>query len=107
MACLHIQHLTNDINLYINSVGDDLPSMQTKSGQKTCQKWPEKWPEKWAVNVGKIIEAINTNNKVTIAELEIMLGVGHTTVKKLLHEMQKEHFIRRIGPDKGGHWEVV
>ncbi len=107
MAQLHIQHLANDIELYIKSVEDDSPSMQTKSGQKTCQKWPEKWPEKWAVNVGKIIEAISTNNKVTIAELEIMLGVGHTTVKKLLHEMQKEHFIRRIGPDKGGHWEVV
>ena len=53
------------------------------------------------------MKAIVSSNTVTIAELETTTGLGHTTVKKILREMQKEQFIRRVGPDKGGHWEIV
>ena len=73
-----------------------------ESGQET-EKWPEKWPEK----VRQIIDTIEKDNTVTIARLEVLLGVGHTTIKKILREMQNENFIRRVGPDKGGHWEVI
>jgi len=39
--------------------------------------------------------------------LEEELNLGHTTLKKILREMQNENIIRRVGPDKGGHWEVI
>ena len=67
------------------------------------QKWPEKWPEKCQL----VLDAIRAKANVTIAELEKILNVGHTTVKKMLTEMQKEGFIIRVGADKGGYWEVV
>ncbi|MBQ3923436.1 MAG: putative DNA binding domain-containing protein [Spirochaetales bacterium] len=73
-----------------------------KSGQK-YEKWPEKWPER----IQQILIAIEKNKFVTIANLEQELGIGHTTIKKMLNEMQKENFIRRVGADKGGHWEIV
>ena len=73
-----------------------------KSGLKTI-KWPEKWPEKCQL----ILDSINEDENITISKLENMLNVGHTTVKKMLAEMQQEGFIRRIGADKGGHWEIV
>lgn len=63
----------------------------------------EKWPEK----ANLILEAITKDNTVTIAKLEELLDLGHTTIKKLLREMQNEKIISRIGPDKGGHWEIV
>ena len=44
---------------------------------------------------------------VTILELEKHLNLGHTTIKKMLRELQKEGFLRRVGADKGGHWEIV
>ena len=69
--------------------------------------WPEKWPEKWPENAKKIIQAMANDQFVTITELENLLAVGHTTVKKMLQEMQKEGYIRRIGPDKGGYWQIV
>lgn len=53
------------------------------------------------------IQAIEDNNMVTIAHLESTLGVGHTTIKNILREMQNEQYVRRVGPDKGGHWEVL
>ena len=42
-----------------------------------------------------------------IAKLEEILEIGHTTVKKILSKMQAEGYIRRVGADKGGHWEIV
>ena len=72
-----------------------------KNDQKST-KWPEKWPEK----VCQIIDALEKDQTITIAKLEALLGLGHTTLKKILREMQNENLIRRVGPDKGGHWEV-
>ena len=44
---------------------------------------------------------------ITIEKLEVHLNLGHTIIKKMLSELQKENLIRRVGPDKGGHWEVI
>ena len=75
--------------------------------KEMARKWPEKWPEKWPGIAISIMKAIVSSNTVTIAELETITGYGHTTVKKILREMQREQIIRRVGPDKGGHWEIV
>lgn len=54
-----------------------------------------------------IIELIESGDKVSIELLQSKLGLGHTTIKKIIKSMQDEGFIRRVGPDKGGHWEIV
>ena len=77
-----------------------------KSGQNIV-KWPNKWPEKWPEKARQILEAIEGNKTITIAKLEVQLGLGHTTLKKILREMQNENVIRRIGSDRGGYWEIV
>ncbi len=71
------------------------------------KKWPEKWPEQWPEKAEQIINAISEDNKITITKLEEILDIGHTTVKKILSEMQAEGYIRRVGADKGGYWEIV
>ena len=58
-------------------------------------------------NAQKILDVISTDKSITIAKLEVELNLGHTTLKKILREMQNENIIRRVGPDKGGHWEVI
>ena len=83
----------------LNEAGENESS---KSGPKN-KKWPEKWPEK----AEQIINAVSENNKIAITKLEEMLDIGHTTVKKILSEMQTEGYIRRVGADKGGYWEIV
>lgn len=55
----------------------------------------------------KIIVMIKENQYTTIADFEKELGIGHTTVKKILRELQENGFISRIGPDKGGKWQVI
>ena len=83
-------------NLYENE------GLNQKSDQKII-KWPEKWPEKCQ----QIYDSISQDSNITIAKLEQILGIGHTTLKKMLSEMQSEGFIQHIGPDKGGHWEII
>ena len=89
------------VNEKQKDIGETQESTQ-KNGQKR-EKWPEKWPE----NAQKILDVISTDKSTTIAKLEVELNLGHTTLKKILREMQNENIIRRIGPDKGGHWEVI
>ena len=86
----------------IRAKGTQESGSDQKKDQKST-KWPEKWPEK----VCQIIDALEKDQTITIAKLEALLGLGHTTLKKILREMQNENLIRRVGPDKGGHWEVI
>ena len=77
-----------------------------KSDLKTI-KWPEKWPKKWPEKCQIIYDAIKENQNITIPELEKLCDTGHTTVKKMLNEMQNEGYIKHEGASNGGHWEIV
>ena len=74
-----------------------------EGGQKVARKWPEEWPE---IKV-QIITAVESNPRITIALLEKEVGKGHTTIKKYLKQLQEHGYLRRIGGDNGGHWEVI
>ena len=44
---------------------------------------------------------------VTIPELAERIGIGERAVKKNIANLQAAGKLRRVGPDKGGHWEVM
>ena len=53
-----------------------------------------------------ILNEINLNNKISIDQLAKILKVTRRTIIRDLELMKKQNVIKRIGPDKGGHWEV-
>ena len=55
----------------------------------------------------KIILAILNNPNITRRELAEMIGITPDGAKKALEGLKRDGLVRRIGPDKGGHWEVV
>jgi len=67
----------------------------------------EKLGEKLGENEQKILENIAENKFVTIPELSDMLGISTTAVENNLAKLKSKKVIKRIGPDKGGHWEIV
>lgn len=71
--------------------------------QKTREKSPRKVPEKSQ----KIIEAIKENPYFSRKELSLRLGKSEDTIQSRLRKLSKEGLIKRVGPDKGGHWEIV
>ena len=40
-------------------------------------------------------------------ELALFLSISDDAVKQQIAKLVQKQFIRRVGPDKGGHWEVL
>ena len=55
----------------------------------------------------KIMDLMRTDPAITIADLMQSIGITDRAIKKQIEKLKAQGRIRRIGPDKGGHWEVV
>jgi ATP-dependent DNA helicase RecG len=55
----------------------------------------------------KILEILREQPKTTIQELASSLAISDRAIKKHISNLKDQGRLRRIGPDKGGHWEVV
>ena len=55
----------------------------------------------------KIIRAIIENKFITTSELAHLIGITEKDVEYQIQKLKSEEVIKRIGPDKGGHWEVI
>jgi ATP-dependent DNA helicase RecG len=73
---------------------------QGETIQKTTRKTAQKTTQ-------KIMNLIRHKPQITRQELAIELAMTDSGVKYHLKKMQVKGLIRRVGPDKGGHWEVV
>lgn len=47
------------------------------------------------------------NPSISRAEIAMALGIHESSIKRRLESLISNDRIRRIGPDKGGHWEVI
>ena len=94
------------MNYGLESADDTQKENVPKSGLKTI-KWPKKWPKKWPEKCQIIYDAISQNQNITIPELESLCDTGHTTIKKMLGEMENEGFIKREGATNGGYWTII
>ena len=77
---------------------------EEKSNEKSREKSNEKGREK---SKEKIISIIRDNPKVTQFELSNILNVSEKAIEKHIKKLREIGIIRRVGPDKGGHWEVI
>ena len=55
----------------------------------------------------KILELIKQNPTITTTELADNLKISRRAIAKQIATLKGSNQIRRIGPDKGGHWEIV
>ena len=53
------------------------------------------------------IENVPVNVPVNVASLALALQVAEKTIKRDLYFLRDMGLIRRVGPAKGGHWEVI
>ena len=54
-----------------------------------------------------ILDVIRENNAVSLRELAHKIGVASKTVQRDLDRLKRDKIIRRVGPDKGGYWQIV
>ena len=57
--------------------------------------------------VDRLLELIRGNPKITFAEMVSAAGISRSAIQKHIERLKDAQRLRRIGPDKGGHWEVI
>jgi len=55
----------------------------------------------------EIIGLMRQSPVITVSEIAKLIGVTERAVKKQIAILRALERLRRIGPDKGGHWEVL
>jgi ATP-dependent DNA helicase RecG len=71
-----------------------------ESAEKTSQKSTQK-------STQKIIGLMQNDPGITIADLALRIGITEWAIKKQIRKMKAQGCIQRIGPDKGGRWQVA
>ena len=56
---------------------------------------------------GKILTALKQDGNLTIPELASLIGVTERSIERNIKKLQEQSQLRRVGPAKGGHWEVL
>jgi len=75
--------------------------------EKDLVKDPVKDLVKLSVNQKNIFDLIKANNNITQEELSHKIGINQRNIRNNISKLKKLNLIKRIGPDKGGHWEIV
>ena len=66
----------------------------------------EKVGEKVGENEAKIFNLVSQDKNITYVELANKLNITEKSVYKNIEKLKKKGLLKRIGPAKGGHWEV-
>ena len=56
--------------------------------------------------VENILASISKNSTISTKELAAMCSLSERQVQRIMTKLKEQGVIRRIGPDKGGHWEI-
>jgi len=57
-------------------------------------------------NQEKIIKLIHNNPHISKKKMAEIIGISTTAVDKNIDTLKKQGILKRVGPDKGGHWEI-
>ncbi len=76
--------------------------------EKTTVKKTRKATEKALKKTPDAVQALLAGNpQLTAHALAAELGKAELTIHRALRKLREAGRLRRIGPDKGGHWEVI
>ena len=95
MTSMMEQNLQNEIATYLESIGNEESREKTPKGREKPRKSRE-----------KIVALLSEDGKLSAASLAEKIGISAKAVEKHLANLKANGIIERIGPAKGGYWEV-
>jgi ATP-dependent DNA helicase RecG len=108
MVAVGLREPTFEADAFFRATFQRLPEFAMKEDttgrEETAQKTIQKTAQK---TIQKIIALIQAKPEITRRELAAEIGITESGIKYHLKKMQDKGLLRRVGPDKGGHWEVV
>jgi ATP-dependent DNA helicase RecG len=87
---------------HIEAAGKSFPAYQ-----KTQEASETRLGEKLGETRVAVVAFMRQDSKVTTTQLAEKLGISATAIDKNIQYLKSHGHIRRVGPAKGGHWEVL
>jgi len=75
--------------------------------EKVGSRLAEKVGGKLGENQMKILLLIEENPKISKKRMSEILKISTTAIDKNINKLKSKNLLKRIGPDKGGYWEVI
>ena len=87
----------------------------TDSSQKNTEEKDVNFSESIAENIveklstmrGRIVKIVWKSPYASAQSISEEVGIAPRNVQEHLRHLQQQGIIRRVGPDKGGHWEII
>jgi len=54
-----------------------------------------------------LLKLISKDNKLTVAQMAEALHVSRITILRDIDKLKKQNKLNRIGPEKGGYWQII
>lgn len=85
------EKVTVNVTEKVNATENVIDASQ-KTSQKTSQK---------------VIELIKEDPYISTTKMAEIIGVDRRNIARNIKKLQEQGVVRRVGPDKGGFWEVI
>jgi fido (protein-threonine AMPylation protein) len=82
------------------------PQLGVEERVKTVEETP-KTVEESGKTADKILQLLKNNPGMTVREITIVIGLSRRGVEEQIKSLKTKNLLCRIGPTKGGHWEVL
>lgn len=53
-----------------------------------------------------LLDLLKQNPTISRKDIAEKLGINESAIQKRLDSLRKKGILQRIGPDRGGHWEI-
>lgn len=100
----HINNTNTDDYTSIGSVTKNVTKTITKTSNGKVTKQVTIVLNGYALMV---VEMIERNPKVTTAQMAETIGIAKKNLIALTNNLQRDGIIRRVGSNRGGHWEII
>ncbi|MBR3798176.1 MAG: winged helix-turn-helix transcriptional regulator [Bacteroidales bacterium] len=85
----------------------EIKLMENNISENIAESIVENIVEKLSTMRGRIVKIVWKNPYASAQSISEEVGIAPRNVQEHLRKLQIQGIIRRIGPDKGGHWEII
>ena len=96
MLCHHIANLNHRVSQYQDNDGENVPNDGLNDGVKLLNK-----------TLQRVYYEIVNKPEIRSVELMKILNISESTVTRATRELKKLGYIKRIGSDKNGKWQII
>ena len=97
----------NQISAHIEAIEGTRPQKSGWINEKSDRLAQESGMKNMQKSMQKIVNLISASPDITLSEMASQLDMSRNGVDKNIRKLKEQGIIRRVGPDKGGHWEVI